>query len=98
MRVINISKNVLEKKLSSVPEIEPDEIDLAMLAEAETENDGELFTKADIIAACNYNGVLSIRIPKELHRIIAINAEENGTSINQYVIYCLTKTNAGVSL
>ena len=39
-----------EKKLQSLPEVEPDETDLAMLAEAERINDGSLHKKLSLEA------------------------------------------------
>ena len=50
-------------------------------------------TAEDVEAERKYNGVLTLRIPKELHRLLASKAKDNGTSINQYVMYCLAKTN-----
>jgi chromatin segregation and condensation protein Rec8/ScpA/Scc1 (kleisin family) len=58
------------------------------------ENGDEVYTQEDVDQLRKYNGILSVRIPKELHRILVIHAKENGTSLNQYVMYCLTKTNA----
>ena len=51
----------MEKIWDNIPEAEPDEIDLAMIAESEIENDEQIFTQKDIEDARTYNGVLSIR-------------------------------------
>lgn len=38
-----------------------------------------------------YSGQFKIRIPKDLHRTLAINAKKEGVSMNQYCMYLLTK-------
>ncbi|TGE31481.1 toxin-antitoxin system HicB family antitoxin [Desulfosporosinus sp. Sb-LF] len=39
----------------------------------------------------NYSGELRVRFPKTLHYQLAENAEAEGTSLNQYILYLLTK-------
>jgi predicted RNase H-like HicB family nuclease len=39
----------------------------------------------------NYSGKFVIRIPKSLHRKLAIEAEQEGVSLNQYAMYKLSK-------
>ncbi|MEV2841092.1 toxin-antitoxin system HicB family antitoxin [Paenibacillus larvae] len=38
-----------------------------------------------------YSGRFNVRIPKTLHRQLAENAEREGISLNQYVLYKLSK-------
>ncbi|WP_258359649.1 type II toxin-antitoxin system HicB family antitoxin [Moorella sulfitireducens] len=38
-----------------------------------------------------YSGKLNIRIPKSLHRTLAEKAKEEGTSLNQLIIYHLSR-------
>ena len=38
-----------------------------------------------------YSGEFRLRIPKELHKELAIDAEEEGVSMNQYCVYLLSK-------
>ncbi|MEV2353616.1 toxin-antitoxin system HicB family antitoxin [Paenibacillus larvae] len=38
-----------------------------------------------------YSGKFNVRIPKTLHRQLAENAEREGISLNQYVLYKLSK-------
>ena len=38
----------------------------------------------------NYSGQFKLRIPKSLHRSLAIHAKEEGISMNQYCNYLLT--------
>ena len=37
------------------------------------------------------SGKFLVRIPKELHRLLIKRAEENGVSLNQYVLFLLTR-------
>lgn len=39
----------------------------------------------------NYSGKYVVRIPKSLHRRLAIEAKEEGISLNQYTMYKLSK-------
>ena len=39
----------------------------------------------------NYSGKFVVRIPKSLHKKLAIEAEQEGISLNQYVIYKLSR-------
>ncbi len=38
-----------------------------------------------------YSGKFVLRVPKELHRFLAIEAKKNGTTLNQYCLYLLTR-------
>lgn len=38
-----------------------------------------------------YSGKLNIRIPKSLHRTLAEKAKEEGTSLNQLIVYHLSR-------
>ena len=42
-------------------------------------------------SAENYSGKFNVRLPKTLHRRLAIEAEREGVSLNQYVIYKLAQ-------
>lgn len=39
-----------------------------------------------------YSGKFLVRVPKELHRKVAVNAKESGISLNQYVQYLISTT------
>lgn len=41
-----------------------------------------------------YSGQFKLRIPKSLHRSLAEHAKEEGTSMNQYCIYLLSRNDA----
>lgn len=42
----------------------------------------------------SYSGQFKLRIPKSLHRSLAIHAKEEGISMNQYCLYLLSKNDA----
>ena len=48
------------------------------------EEDGE--SPPEPFGMKNFSGNVTLRMPKEIHKKIAINAAEEGTSINQYVL------------
>jgi len=41
-----------------------------------------------------YSGQFKLRMPKSLHRSLAIHAKEEGISMNQYCLYLLSKNDA----
>ncbi len=41
-----------------------------------------------------YSGQFKLRIPKSLHRSLAENAKREGTSMNQYCLYLLSRNDA----
>jgi len=38
-----------------------------------------------------YSGQFKLRMPKSMHRILALKAKEEGVSMNQYCLYLLSK-------
>ena len=71
---------------------EPDEIDQAMLAEAEALNDGTAVTLEEFQRSVgDYSGRLNIRIPKSLHQRLSQEAKSDGVSLNQYILYKLAQ-------
>ena len=42
----------------------------------------------------DYSGQFKLRIPKSLHRQLALNAKKEGVSMNQYCVYLLSQGNA----
>lgn len=52
-------------------------------------DDGQ--TIPEPISLDDYSGQFKLRIPKSLHRSLAEHAREEGTSMNQYCLYLLTK-------
>lgn len=43
---------------------------------------------------CDYSGQFKLRIPKSLHKALAIRSKEEGISMNQYCLYLLSQNNA----
>ena len=39
-----------------------------------------------------YSGQFKLRLPKSLHRALAVNAKKEGTSMNQYCVYLLSRS------
>ena len=79
------------KKLASVPTVEPDETDLAMLREAQAEDDGTVGLEAYKKELEEYSGRFVLRIPRSLHKSLKEAADREGVSLNQYVLYKLAK-------
>lgn len=42
----------------------------------------------------SYSGQFKLRLPKSLHKSLAMHAKEEGISMNQYCIYLLSKNDA----
>lgn len=45
-------------------------------------------------SSSEYSGQFRIRMPKELHRKLALDAKREGVSMNQYILYLLSKNEA----
>ncbi len=78
-------------RLAAVPEVEPDEIDRAMLAAIDADRDETTIALDEIHARREFSGKIAIRVPRELHRELMEKAKENGVSLNQYIVYKLAK-------
>ncbi len=46
----------------------------------------------------SYSGKFNVRIPKSLHQKLSIEAEKEGVSLNQYVVYKLSRENNYVNI
>lgn len=87
-----MNANEFQHKLNTLPEEEPDELDLAMLAEAQEINDGSTITLEEFQKNVgDYSGKLNIRIPRSLHRRLSQEAKDDGVSLNQYILYKLAQ-------
>ena len=83
-------KEELRARLANIPEIEPDEIDRAMLAQAEVDDEPAVPLEK-VKSAYEFSGKLNIRIPKSLHCQLSQEAKRDGVSLNQYIIYKLAR-------
>ena len=85
-----MNREEFESRLQALPVEEPDEIDTAMMEEAEKMNDGSRMTMSEFQDNLEgYSGKLVIRLPKSLHKKLKEEAKAEGVSLNQYMIYKL---------
>jgi predicted HicB family RNase H-like nuclease len=81
-----------EKRLAAVSTAEPDEWDMQMLAEIDAENDtSKGVSLKEVTARRECSGKVSVRMPRELHHSLIKSANENGVSLNQFIVYKLAK-------
>jgi len=80
-----------EKKLSSVAEVEPDEWDIEMVKEIDAESDDSFISLEEVKTLRKLSGRISLRVPKSLHADLISMAHAEGTSLNQYILYKLSK-------
>lgn len=83
-------KSEFEKKLAGLPEAQADEIDNAMIADSAAQDDGACVSLGDFKTLMDYNGKLSLRIPRSLHMKLVEDAKLEGISLNQYALYKLS--------
>jgi len=88
--------NEIEKRIAAIPEVEPDEWDLEMLAEIDAEYDPEdegvtLEEMDRIREEKEFTGKVSLRLPKELQANLYYEAKRQGVSLNQYCLYKLAQ-------
>ena len=87
-----MTQKEFEAKLKTLPVEEPDEIDRAMLAEAEAMDDGSTVSLEEFHKTLDeYSGRLVLRIPRSLHRELKERAAAEGVSLNQYMLYKLSR-------
>ena len=86
-----LSKEEFLKKVESTPAVKPDKWDLKMLAEIDAETDKSAVPLENLRAMRECSGKISLRVPKELHRKLLEDAEDNGVSLNQFIVYRLAK-------
>jgi len=82
----------LEKRFRAIEEVDPDAFDLEMIDRAQTENDGTYTDGEAFFSSLDqYSGKLSLRVPRSLHRALALAAEAEGVSLDQYASYKLSR-------
>jgi len=84
-------QNKLLAALSTAPEGMPDEIDREMLAELDAAPNRDYIEKETYERTRHFNGNISLRIPRELHRELVDTAKEQGVSLNQYCLFKLAR-------
>lgn len=64
----------------------------ASLAEAEAMNDGTTVSLSEFKKSLEaYSGRMVLRLPRSLHKTLKEEAEAEGVSLNQYMLYKLAK-------
>ena len=82
----------IRAKLAAIPEETADDMDLAMVATAQRENDGSRQSLAAFQSSLvGFNGKILLRIPKSLHKRLVDEAQAEGVSLNQYALYKLSQ-------
>jgi len=71
-----MNKKDFEAKLANIPEVEPDNEDLALL---------------ELAGRTEYSGKISLRVPRSLHRDLVDGAKSEGVSLNQFILYKLSQ-------
>ena len=82
----------IEKRFAEINAREPEEAsaaDLAAIAAAEHEEGVDFEDFRESLEG--YSGRLVLRIPKSLHRTLKKEAEAEGVSLNQYMLYKLAR-------
>ena len=79
-------------EINARPPVELTPEEAASLAEAEAINDGTLVDLEDFKRSLEgYSGRLVLRIPRSLHRALKAQAAAEGVSLNQYMLYKLSR-------
>lgn len=66
--------------------------DRSMLEIAKRDNDGSMISLAALKESLDgYNGRILARVPRSLHKRLVEEAQAEGVSLNQYVLYKLSK-------
>lgn len=86
-----LSKDEFLKKVAATPTTAPDEWDLKMLAEIDTETDHTTMPLEVVQARRECSGKISLRVPRELHYKLQERAKANGVSLNQFLVYKLAE-------
>ena len=95
MKYNELSQAEIEKRFSEINTMEPEELtaeEATSLAEAEAMDDGTAVEYKEYLKSLeDYSGKLVIRIPRSLHKELKDEAKIEGVSLNQYMLYKLSK-------
>ena len=91
----NLTPAEIEKRFAEINALEPEEMtpeEAATLAAAEAMDDGTRVSLAELKDSLEeYSGKLVLRIPRSLHKELKAAAKVEGVSLNQYMLYKLSK-------
>ena len=90
-----LSQAEIERRMAEIAAREPEELtpaEEASLAAAEAEDDGSAVTLEEFRESLEeYSGRLVLRLPRSLHKALKEEAQIEGVSLNQYMLYKLAK-------
>ncbi len=82
----------IEKRFAEIDAREPEDASAADLAAIRAaENEDTVSLEAFKAGLEGYSGKLVLRIPRSLHRALKQEAEAEGVSLNQYMLYKLAR-------
>lgn len=91
----NLTTEEIERRFAEINAKAPEyltEEETASLAKAEAINDGTTVSLEDFRRSLDdYSGKLVLRIPRSLHKLLKEEAEVEGVSLNQYMLYKLSR-------
>ena len=91
----NLTEEEIERRFAEINAKTPEyltEEEAASLAKAEAINDGTTVRLEDFRRSLDdYSGKLVLRIPRSLHKLLKEEAEVEGVSLNQYMLYKLSR-------
>lgn len=91
----NLTASELDARLAAINAREPEtlsEEEAASLAEAEAIDDGTTVSLEALKRELDgFSGRLVLRIPKSLHKLLKEEADVEGVSLNQYMLYKLSR-------
>lgn len=90
-----LSPAEIEKRFAAINAREPETLsaeETASLAEAEAMDDGTTVSLDTLKRELDgYSGRLVLRIPRSLHKLLKEEADVEGVSLNQYMLYKLSR-------
>ncbi len=90
-----LTQQEIEKRFEKINALEPEEAtesEIASLKAAEEMDDGSVVSLEELKEHLEgYNGRVLLRIPRSLHKTLKEEAEVEGVSLNQYMLYKLAK-------
>lgn len=91
----NLSAEEIERRFAEINAKTPEyltEEESASLAKAEAINDGTTVSLEEFRRSLeDYSGRLVLRIPRSLHKLLKEEADIEGVSLNQYMLYKLSR-------
>ncbi len=91
----NLTPEEIEKRFQQINAQEPEELtpdDAALLKAAEDMDDGSVVSLDELRNSLDgYSGKILLRIPRSLHKTLKQEADIEGVSLNQYMLFKLAK-------